>query len=85
MAKSRITDEHFKKAVSNSGSIRQLLSQLGLKEAGGNYKTAKARMNRLGLDPDVIFGDRKKRQGWARGKTFANRTRIDLKDILIDG
>ena len=44
------TDEEFRLAVAASLSVRQVLSQIGLVPAGGNYKTVHSRIKKLGLD-----------------------------------
>ena len=50
MSKSRnYTDEEFALAVKESGSIRQVLQKLNLREAGGNYQCAKERIKKLNL------------------------------------
>jgi hypothetical protein len=43
------TDNQFIEAVKTSTSVRQVLSKLGLKEAGGNYKVAQQRIKKLGI------------------------------------
>ena len=41
MSKRKYTEEQLMSALKDCRSIRQILSKLGLKEAGGNYKTIK--------------------------------------------
>ena len=66
MSKSRnYTDEEFVKAVEESGSLRQVLSKLNLREAGGNYQCAKERIKKLNLSTDHFHG-----QGWNKGKNY---------------
>ena len=55
----RITDDEFKALVESSRSIRQVLTKMGLKAAGGNYKTIKSRIKKLNLDTSHLLG-----QGW---------------------
>jgi hypothetical protein len=84
MAKSKITDEEVRIAVSESFSIRQVLNKLGLKEAGGNYKTINGRMSGMGLDPLKVFGDIKKRQGYLKYRKRAKLPKKPLAEILVD-
>ena len=66
MAKSRnYTDYEFSLAVKESGSIRQVLQKLNLREAGGNYQCAKDRIKKLNLDVSHFHG-----QAWNKGKTL---------------
>lgn len=81
MAKRKYTDNQLIDAVKTSTSYRQILTQLGLKEAGGNYKTIKHHIKMLQLDISGLTG-----QGWLRGKknpyTKYSKT---LNEILVDG
>lgn len=73
MAKSRnYTDEQFAEAVANSGSIRQVLQKLKLREAGGNYQCAKERVRQLNLDISHFHG-----QAWNKGKTLPKRQPLE--------
>ena len=65
MGRSRkYTDNQFIDAVRLSTSYRQVLSKLGLKEAGGNYSVLKKRIQELGLDISHMTG-----QSYLKGKT----------------
>lgn len=46
----KYTEEQFREAVKTSDSIREVLGKLGLKEAGGNYQTAKSFMLQHKID-----------------------------------
>ena len=73
MSKSRnYTDEEFAKAVENSGSLRQVLQKLNLREAGGNYQCAKERIKKLGLSIDHFHG-----QAWNRGKKIGPKRPVE--------
>lgn len=72
---SKWTDDDMRSAVKNSRSIRQALQSLGLKPAGGNYKTVKDAIARLGLD-DSHFGG----QSWTKGQNLGPRR--PLEDYL---
>jgi hypothetical protein len=62
MMKRRYTDAQLVKAVQVSTSIRQVLSQLGLVEAGGNYVNVNRRIRELGVSTAHFTG-----QGWKKG------------------
>ena len=47
------TDDEFWRAVTESLSVRQVLSCIGLVPAGGNYKTVHSRIKQLGLDTSL--------------------------------
>ena len=72
MAKRKYTDQQLIDAVRQSKSYRQVLNQLGLKEAGGNYATLKRRINELGLDISHMTG-----QVWNRGTAQALHVQIE--------
>ena len=72
------TDEEFSLAVKESGSIRQVLQKLNLREAGGNYQCAKDRIKKLNLDTSHFHG-----QGWNKGKKLPKRQPIEF--YLVDG
>jgi hypothetical protein len=73
MSKSRnYTDEEFETAVKESGSLRQVLKKLNLREAGGNYQCAKERIRKLGLNIDHFHG-----QAWNKGKILPKRRPIE--------
>ena len=79
MAKSRnYTDEDFIKAVEESGSLRQVLQKLSLREAGGNYQCAKDRIKKLNLDTSHFHG-----MGWNKGKKLPPKKTIE--SYLVDG
>jgi len=62
--KFKYTEEQLRSAIETSGSIRQVLSKLGLKEAGGNYETTKRRIFKLNIDTSHFHG-----QAHLKGKT----------------
>ena len=78
MSKNRKWDEKdLIQAVKMSGSIRQVLLQLHLKEAGGNYVTIKQEIAQLKLQTTHWHG-----QAWNKGKKVPKKTLYPLKDIL---
>jgi hypothetical protein len=75
MAKRKYTDEQFIDAVRKAKSYRQVLSLLGLKEAGGNYAALKRRIHELGLDISHMTG-----QAWNRG--VVRGPQLDIEEYL---
>jgi hypothetical protein len=74
MAFSRKYSEiQFKEAVESSTSIRQVLSKLGLKEAGGNYSHVKRRIQKFNLS----LAEGANGQGWSKGKTLGPKRPIE--------
>lgn len=73
------TDEDFINVVKNSISVRQVLIQLGLNPAGGNYKTVKFYIERLKLDISHFLG-----QGHLKGKKHNWKKETSLNEILIE-
>ena len=67
---SKYTEQQFVEAVKTSTSIRQVLSKIGVKESGGNYKVAKDRIKRLNLDTSHFTG-----MGWLKGQTHKHTTK----------
>jgi len=78
MKTTRYTEQEFIEAVKNSYSIAQVLKKIGVKPTGGNYKTAKMRINKLNLDTSHFTG-----QGHLKGKTHGWSKKIPLEDILV--
>jgi len=66
------TDEEFIAIVKESVSIRQALEKLGLKPAGGNYKSFHNKVKSLNLDISHFTG-----QGWNKGKTLGPKRNIE--------
>jgi TPP-dependent indolepyruvate ferredoxin oxidoreductase alpha subunit len=48
--KTRWSEDALREAVKNNGSVRQVIKQLGLIAAGGNYGNIKRHIKELGLD-----------------------------------
>ena len=68
----KYTDEQLVEAVKTSTSIRQVLSKLGLKEAGGNYSCTKNKISKMNLNTDHFTG-----MGWNKGKTLGPKRPIE--------
>lgn len=64
----KYTIEQLNEAVPRCTSIRQLLGELGLADRGGNYKTIKLKLERLGIDTSHFTG-----RGWAKGATRTDK------------
>jgi Zn finger protein HypA/HybF involved in hydrogenase expression len=73
----KYTKEQLEKIVRECGSFRQVLSKLGLKEAGGNYKNIKARIKIFHISTEHFHGMR-----WNKGKTFIIKK--DVSKILCE-
>jgi hypothetical protein len=74
----KYTDEQLIQAVKDSGSIRQVLQKINLREAGGNYESTKQRIATLNLDTSHFHGMK-----WNKGKTLPKRNPIE--SYLING
>lgn len=74
----KYTEEQLKEVVKASRSIRQVLNQLGLAEAGGNYSTVKSKIAELHLNTNHFLG-----RGWKRGNSKPVFQAKSLKDILV--
>lgn len=70
------TDEQVIEAVAQSDSVRQVLDKLGLKPAGGNYKTFYRLVKKLELDTSHFLG-----RAIHRGKKLDYRTK-SIEDYL---
>lgn len=66
-------------AVKNNYSLAGVLSELGIRVAGGNYQTIKSAIKKFNLDISHFTG-----QGHYKGKTHTNNTR-NLEQILVYG
>lgn len=78
MANTKWTIEELKAACSTSFSIRETLTKIRLKPAGGNYKTIHKQIKECQIDVSHWTG-----QGHLKGKQHSWALKIDLKDILV--
>ena len=60
--KRRWSDEELSRAVATSRSIAEVLRKIRLRPVGGNYKSVRFHIKRLGLSTDHMLG-----QAWLRG------------------
>jgi hypothetical protein len=79
-ARRKYADEQLIQAVPRARSVAQVLSLIGLRPAGGNYKTVKYRIRQLGLDTSHFGG-----QAWLKGTKVRTRRPIPLQELLVDG
>lgn len=81
MERKPYSDDQIKDAVKSSRSIAEVLRKLGLRDLGGNYRTIKNHINRLGLDTSHFTG-----QLWSKGKSkdkdSINSGAFSLEDIF---
>lgn len=80
MRKRTWTENQLRTAASQVFSIRQLLTKLGLREAGGNYKQIKHYLQLYGIDTVHFRG-----RAWNKGLTGCGQPSISLEKILIKG
>ncbi len=80
MSKRKYTEQELRDAVASSISIRQVLSKLSLREAGGNYKTVKHHIDTLQIDRSHLVG-----QAWLRGRHNPHVPARPLEELLVDG
>lgn len=78
--KRKWTDTDLRRAAETSTSIRQILRQLGLVPAGGNYAQIHKYFRLLNIDVSDLKG-----QAWNKGLTGTSRAGAPLDKILIDG
>ena len=69
---SRISDEQFREAISQSKCVREVLIKLDLKAAGGNYAIFHQRVKSLNIDTSHFSG-----AAWATGKNFGPKRPIE--------
>lgn len=74
----KYTDEELINAVKESKAIRQVLTKLNLREAGGNYFFVAKRIKELKIDISHFHG-----RGWRKGTGKPFKDPIPLKDILV--
>jgi len=70
--KHKYSIQQLKSIVKNSKSIRQVLQNLKIVPAGGNYKTIKNKMAEYGIDTSHFCG-----QSWNKGKKLGPKRSIE--------
>jgi hypothetical protein len=72
------TDETLRAAVTHAPSFAQVMRNLGLIPAGGNYDVIQRRIRDLGLDTSHFTGKR-----WNKGWVFDPRPHTPLGQVLV--
>ncbi|MDP1845969.1 MAG: HNH endonuclease [Candidatus Moranbacteria bacterium] len=78
MRKRSWTEQQLRQAVKVSKSFRQVLRELNLKMAGGNYAQLKKYLKFYKVDTKHFTG-----QGWNKGLRGIGKPLIKLEDILV--
>lgn len=79
MKKRSWTEKQLRTAVLKSYSFRQVINNLGLRPAGGNYDQIKKYIQEFGIKTVHFKG-----HAWNKGLTGTGKPKIDLKDILVE-
>lgn len=74
----RWSDDQFIEAVASSYSITATLDKIGLKPTGGNFRTFRYAVSRLGVDISHFTGN-----GHLKGKSHGWTPSISLTEILV--
>jgi hypothetical protein len=74
------TDQQLAVAVISARSYRQVLIQLKLIPAGGNYQQIKDSILRLGITTEHFTGE-----GWRKDLKFPDTPKADLQSLLVLG
>jgi hypothetical protein len=78
MNKKTWTERQLREAAEKARSVRQILKELGLKQAGGNYAQIKKYLEIYKIDLSNIKG-----RGWKKGLRGLDTPRISLDKILV--
>lgn len=74
----KYTDLELTEAIKTSFSIAEVCRKVGLKPAGGNYKTLHNKIDKLKLDTSHFTG-----QGWNVGLKFQPHSAKSLEEYLV--
>jgi hypothetical protein len=74
----KYTREQLEHACKKAYSYRNIMTQLGIKKAGGNYATIKKKINQYEIDVSHFT-----HRGWNKGLKFKPHTSIPLSEILV--
>lgn len=77
--KYKYTHEQLELACKQAKSYRNVMTQLGLREAGGNYETIKRRIADSKIDISHFTG-----QAWNKGLEFTSNPAKPLADVLVN-
>lgn len=75
----KYTKEQLEEACKQAKSYRNVMSQLGLKEAGGNYATIKQKIVKYQIDISHFTG-----KGWNKNLVFKPNPPIPTSELLIN-
>ena len=78
MRKRSWTEKQLRQAAKQSQSVRQVLSRLGLREAGGNYDQIKKYLHFYNIDVSHFKG-----QAWNKGLRGIGKPIIPLEKVLV--
>ncbi len=76
----RWTIDQLKEAASSAKTIRQLLTLIGLRPAGGNYAQIYRELENNKISTDHFVG-----HGWSKGLKLVRTPRLALEAILVEG
>jgi hypothetical protein len=74
----RYSDDDIRSAVASSVSFAEVLRKLGLRDAGGNYKSVHDHIKRLEIDISHLKG-----QSWSKGRSGGHQTARPFEEILV--
>lgn len=74
----KYTKEQLEDACKKAKSYRNVMVQLGLKEAGGNYTTIKKKISEFQIDITHFTG-----KGWNKGLAFKPNPSIPTTQLLV--
>ncbi len=74
----KYTKEQFEEACKKASSYRNVMSQLGLKEAGGNYATIKKKIKNYQIDISHFTG-----KGWNKNLKFNPNPSKPTSELLV--
>ena len=80
MRKRRWNEEQLRIAVKDSSSLRQVISRIGLIEAGGNYEQVRRYIGQFKLDISHFKG-----KAWNKGLRGIGKPHIPTHKILVNG
>lgn len=75
----KYSEQELIEAVKSSISIAEVCRKVGLKPAGGNYKTIKQKIKQFNIDDSHFLG-----QGWNIGLKFNPNPAKDIEQYLVE-
>ena len=77
--RTKYSEQDLIEAVKTSSSIADVCRKVGLKPAGGNYKTIKQKIIKFNIDDSHFLG-----QGWNVGLKFNPKPAKDIEQYLVE-